>query len=78
MYYAVKKVINSNPEALEKQYIEDYAALNSDTQSICPTMISYTKIIKSSRVARFRRSWKTQRLMLLSSLCRRVACLSRG
>ena len=32
MYFAVKKVINSNPEALEKQYVEDYAALNSDTQ----------------------------------------------
>lgn len=32
MYYAVKKIINSNPEALEKQYLEDYAALNSDTQ----------------------------------------------
>lgn len=32
MYFAVKQVINSNPEALEKQYVEDYAALNSDTQ----------------------------------------------
>lgn len=32
MYYAVKKVINSDPEALEKQYAEDYAALNSDPQ----------------------------------------------
>lgn len=32
MYYAVKKVINSNPEALERQYVEDYAELNSDPQ----------------------------------------------
>ena len=32
MYYAVKRVINSNPEALEKQYVEDYAELNSDPQ----------------------------------------------
>ena len=32
MYYAVKKVINSNPEALERQYVEDYAELSSDPQ----------------------------------------------
>ena len=43
MYYAVKKVINSNPEALEKQHIDDYAELNSDPQ--------YTKLIKEERKA---------------------------
>ena len=32
MYYAVKKVINSNPESLERQYVEDYAELNSGPQ----------------------------------------------
>lgn len=32
MYYAVKKVINSNPEALERQYVEDYAELSNDPQ----------------------------------------------
>ena len=32
MYFAVKKVINSNPEALERQYVEDYVELNSDPQ----------------------------------------------
>lgn len=41
MYYAVKKVINSDPEALEKQYAEDYAALNSDTQ--------YAELVKEER-----------------------------
>lgn len=43
MYYAVKKVINSNPESLERQYVEDYAELNSDPQ--------YTKLIKEERKA---------------------------
>lgn len=32
MYYAVKQVINSDPEFLANQAVEDYAALNSDTQ----------------------------------------------
>lgn len=32
MYYAVKKVINSNPEALERQYVKDYAEMSSDLQ----------------------------------------------
>lgn len=32
MYFAVKQVINSNPEALERQYVEDYVELNSDPQ----------------------------------------------
>lgn len=32
MYYAVKKVINSNPEFLERQYVEDYAELTSGPQ----------------------------------------------
>lgn len=43
MYYAVKKVINSDPEALAKQYAEDYAALNADTQ--------YAELIKEERKA---------------------------
>lgn len=32
MYYAVKKVINSNPEALERQYVGDYAELSNNPQ----------------------------------------------
>lgn len=43
MYYAVRKVINSDPEALAKQYAEDYAALNADTQ--------YAELIKEERKA---------------------------
>lgn len=43
MYYAVKKVINSNPEALKKQYAEDYAELNSDPQ--------YAELIKEEKKA---------------------------
>lgn len=41
MYYAVKKVINSDPEALEKQYVEDYAALHSDPQ--------YAELVKEGK-----------------------------
>lgn len=43
MYYAVKKVINSNPESLERQYVEDYAELNSGPQ--------YAELIKAEKKA---------------------------
>ena len=43
MYFAVKKVINSNPEALERQYVEDYVELNSDPQ--------YADLIKEEKKA---------------------------
>lgn len=43
MYYAVKRVINSNPDTLEKQHAEDHAALNSDTQ--------YAELVKQERKA---------------------------
>lgn len=43
MYYAVKKVINSNPESLERQYVEDYAKLNSGPQ--------YAELTKEEKTA---------------------------
>lgn len=43
MYYAVKKVINYDPESLSKQHAEDYAALDGDTE--------YAEMVKKEQKA---------------------------